>query len=251
MKALIVDDEISNQENLQQLLKSYADDVQVCAIAGTIEEAATAIEQHRPELVFLDVQLHDRSGFDLLKQLNEIDFEIIFVTAYDQYGIMAIKFAALDYLLKPIDIDELAAAVNKARKAVQQKKKNERLGHFLEYLKNENQAVPRIALPLFSETRYISINDIVRCEADNTYTRFFLTNGEKLMVSKTLKEYAAMLQEHGFLRVHQSHLINPDLIKSWLKEDGGCLLLSDGQKIPVSKLKKDEVKLRLTQHFRM
>lgn len=251
MKALIVDDEISNQENLQQLLKSYAEDVQVCAIAGTIAEAETAIKQHRPELVFLDIQLHNRSGFDLLKQLDEINFEIIFVTAYDQYGIQAIKFAALDYLLKPIDIDELAAAVNKARKAVQQKKKNERLGHFLEYLKDDNQTSPRIALPLFGETRYISINDIVRCEADNTYTRFFLTTGEQVLVSKTLKEYATMLLEYGFLRVHQSHLINPDFIKSWLKEDGGCLLLNDGHKIPVSKLKKDEVKLRLTRHFRM
>jgi len=251
MKALIVDDEIPNQENLQQLLKSYADDVQVCAIAGTIEEAKIAIKQHRPELVFLDIQLRDRSGFDLLKQLDEINFEIIFVTAYDQYGIQAVKFAALDYLLKPIDIDELAEAVNKARKAVQQKKKNERLGHFLEYLKDENQTIPRIALPLFSETRYISINDIVRCEADNTYTRFFLTNGEQVLVSKTLKEYAIMLLEYGFLRVHQSHLVNADFIKSWLKEDGGCLLLSDGHKIPVSKLKKDEVKLQLKQHFRM
>ena len=251
MRALIVDDEISNQENLQQLLKSYADDVQVCAVAGTVEEAATAIKLHRPELLFLDIQLHDRSGFDLLKQLDEINFEIIFVTAYDQYGIQAVKFAALDYLLKPIDIDELTAAVNKARKAVQQKKKNERLGHLLEYLKEENQTSPRIALPLFGETRYVSINDIMRCEADNTYTKFVLTNGEQVLVSKTLKEYADMLAGYSFLRTHQSHLVNMACIKSWIREDGGSLLLKDNTKIPVSKLNRQKVKDILALQFKL
>src|SRR5665213_2366595 len=161
MRALIVDDEISNLQNLQQLLQTYSADVEVCAVAENVDEAIKAIKLHQPELVFLDIQLYGQSGFELLKQLDTINFEIIFVTAYDQYGIQAIKFAALDYLLKPIDIDELAAAVNKARKAVQQKNKNERLGHLLEYLKEENPTSPRIALPLFSETRYVSINDIV------------------------------------------------------------------------------------------
>ncbi|MDP9081671.1 MAG: LytTR family DNA-binding domain-containing protein [Bacteroidota bacterium] len=251
MKALIVDDEISNQENLQQLLKTYADDVQIVAVAGDVDEAAIAIKQHRPELVFLDIQLYGRSGFDLLQQLDEINFEIIFVTAYNQYGIQAIKFAALDYLLKPIDIDELAAAVNKARKAVQRKKKNERLGHLIEYLKEENQTSPRIALPLFSETRYVSINDIVRCEADNTYTKFILTNGEQVLVSKTLKEYAHLLTGYSFLRTHQSHLVNMDHIKSWLREDGGTLLLKDNTKIPVSKLNRQKVKDILAVQFKL
>lgn len=251
MRALIVDDEISNQENLQQLLKSYANDVRVCAVTGTVNEAATAIKLHRPELLFLDIQLYDQSGFDLLKQLDEINFEIIFVTAYDQYGIQAVKFAALDYLLKPIDIDELAAAVNKARKAVQQKNKNERLGHLLEYLKEENPTSPRIALPLFSETRYVSINDIVHCKADNTYTLFILTNGEQVLVSKTLKEYADMLAGYSFLRTHQSHLVNIDHIKSWLREDGGTLLLKDNTKIPVSKLNRQKVKDILAVQFKL
>lgn len=251
MRALIVDDELSNQENLQQLLKSYANDVHVCAVTGTVDEAATAIKLHQPELLFLDIQLYDQSGFDLLKQLDEINFEIIFVTAYDQYGIQAVKFAALDYLLKPIDIDELAAAVNKARKAVQQKNKNERLGHLLEYLKEENPTSPRIALPLFSETRYVSINDIVHCKADNTYTLFMLTNGEQVLVSKTLKEYADMLAGYSFLRTHQSYLVNIDYIKSWLREDGGTLLLKDNTKIPVSKLNRQKVKDILAVQFKL
>ena len=251
MKALIVDDEASNRENLQQLLQVYAPDVQVCAVAEDVDAAQKAIMLHRPELVFLDIQLYDQSGFDLLKQLGEITFEIIFVTAYDQYGIQAVKFAALDYLLKPIDIDELSAAISKARKAISQKQKNERLGYLLEYLKDDNQTRPRIALPLFSETRYVSINDIVRCEADNTYTRFALNGGEQVLVSKTLKEYAGMLVNYGFLRSYQSHLVNTVFIKSWLREDGGSLLLTDGTKVPVSKLNREKVKEMLASQFKL
>lgn len=251
MKALIVDDEIANRENLQGLLKTYAPDVQVCAVAESVDDAVNAIRLHRPELVFLDIQLHGQSGFDLLKQLGEINFEIIFVTAYDQYGIQAVKFAALDYLLKPIDIDELKAAIDKARKAIQQRKKNERLGYLLEYLKDDNQVKPRIALPMFGETRYVNIADIVRCEADNTYTKFVLVSGEQVLVSKTLKEYADMLAGYSFLRAHQTHLVNMTYIKSWLREDGGCLLLTDGTKIPVSKLNRGKVKDVLAAQFKL
>jgi len=251
MKALIVDDEVSNRENLQQLLQRYAPDVDVCALAEGVDQAIKAIRHQRPELVFLDIQLQDQSGFDLLKQLDEINFEIIFVTAYDQYGIQAVKFAALDYLLKPIDIDELKFAVNKARTAIQLKQKNERLNYLLEYLKDDNQVKPRIALPMFGETRYVNINDIVRCEADNTYTRFVLAGGEQVLVSKTLKEYADMLANYSFLRTHQSHLVNMAYIKSWLREDGGSLLLTDHTKIPVSKLKREKVRDTLAIQFKL
>lgn len=246
IKTLIVDDETSNRENLQQLLQVYAPDIQICALSESVDDALQAIILHRPQLVFLDIQLHGKSGFDLLKQLGDINFEIIFVTAYDQYGIQAIKFAALDYLLKPIDIDELKQAVDKALKAIQQKNKNERLNHLLDYLKNDKKAPARIALPMFSETRYVNIPDIVRCEADNTYTKFVITGGEYILVSKTLKEYADMLTGHGFIRAHQSHLVNMSYIKSWLREDGGSLLLIDNTKIPVSKLNREKVKAALS-----
>jgi two-component system, LytTR family, response regulator len=251
MKALIVDDEVSNRENLHQLLQMYAPDVNICGVAEDVDQALKAITHQQPELVFLDIQLHNQSGFDLLKQLDKINFEIIFVTAYDQYGIQAIKFAALDYLLKPIDIDELKFAVGKARKAIEVKQKNERLNYLLEYLKDDNQAKPRIALPLFGETRYVNISDIIRCEADNTYTRFLLINNEQVLVSKTLKEYADMLANYGFLRSHQSHLVNIAYIKSWLREDGGSLLLTDGTKIPVSKLNREKVKDALVVQFKL
>jgi two-component system LytT family response regulator len=246
IKTLIVDDETSNRENLQQLLQVYAPDLHICALSESVGDALQAIILHRPQLVFLDIQLHAQSGFDLLKQLGDIDFEIVFVTAYDQYGIQAIKFAALDYLLKPIDIDELKQAVDKARKAIRQKHKNERLNHLLDYLKDDKKATARITLPMFNETRYVNIPDIIRCEADNTYTKFALAGGEQILVSKTLKEYADMLTGHGFIRAHQSHLINITYVKSWLREDGGSLLLTDNTKIPVSKLNREKVKAALS-----
>lgn len=251
MRALIVDDEPANRENLQQLLKTYADDVQVVAVAAGVDEALAAIKQHAPELVFLDIQLHGQSGFDLLKQLDEINFVTIFVTAYDQYGIQAVKFAALDYVLKPIDIDELKVAVAKARRAIHASNKNVRLNHLLEYLKDENPINPRIALPMFSETRYVGINDIVHCKADNTYTRFFLADGEQVLVSKTLKEYADMLARYSFLRTHQTHLVNMAFIKSWIREDGGSLLLKDNTKIPISKVNRALVKDMLAVQFKL
>lgn len=246
MKALIIDDETSNRENLQQLLQVYAPDVQVAALSDSVDDALKAIILHQPQLVFLDIQLYAQSGFDLLKQLGDINFEIIFVTAYNQYAIQAIKFAALDYLLKPIDIDELKLAVDKARKAIAQKQKNNRLNHLLDYLKDDKKAPVRIALPMFSETRYLNIVDIVRCEADSTYTKFVLAGGEQILVSKTLKEYADMLTGQGFIRAHQSHLVNITFIKSWLREDGGSLLLTDNTKVPVSKLNREKVKLALS-----
>ena len=236
------------------LVSAYVEQTPFLHLHGKYINAIDALEvisAGEVQLVFLDIQLHGQSGFDLLKQLDEINFAIVFVTAYDHYGIQAVKFAALDYLLKPIDIDELNKAIDKARKAIQLSKKNERLGHLLEYLKDENQASPRIALPMFGETRYVNVKDIVRCEADNTYTRFFLANGELVLVSKTLKEYADMLARYNFLRTHQTHLVNTTYIKSWIREDGGSLLLNDNTKIPISKINRIKVKEMLAAQFKL
>ncbi len=251
MQALIIDDEAHNRENLKQLLKAYCPDVLISAEAEGVEDGIRQIALYRPELLFLDIQLHGQSGFDLLQQIGTINFEVIFVTAYGQYGIQAVKFAALDYLLKPIDIEELKSAVEKARAAIVKKQKNERLEYLISYLKDENKTSPKIALPLLNETRYIAIDEIIRCEADNTYTFFFLASGERILVSKNLKEYAGMLSAHGFLRTHQSHLVNIKFIKSWLKEDGGTILLNNGTKVPVSKLNRDRVKEALAKHFKL
>ena len=246
MRSMVIDDEQANRENLCSLLQRYCPDVAVIAEAHSIETGVLLIQKHQPELLFLDIQLHGRSGFELLKQIGQINFEIIFVTAFDKYGIEAIKFSALDYLLKPIDVEELQAAVQKARIKLLQRKTNDRLEYLVSYLKSGKDSPSVIALPMHGEIRYIPVNDIVRCEASNTYTYFYINTGEKILVSQTLKEYDNMLHKHGFVRTHQSHLVNKDYVRSWIKEDGGLLLLKDATKIPVSKSNRETVKYLLS-----
>jgi len=247
MRAVLIDDEISNLENLRTLLAKHCPQVTIIATAQRVGDAVDAIEKYLPNLVFLDIQMGDKTGFDVLKLLPSRDFEVIFVTAYDQYGIQAVKFAALDYLLKPIDIEELMNAVNKAEHKLAAQTQTSQLDFLLQQLRKPETNVNKIALQMQGEIRYVALSEIIRCEADNTYTHFFLSSSEKIMVSKSLKEYADLLCPNGFLRTHQSHLVNPKYVKSWLKEDGGILLLLSGEKIPISKPNKDTVKQALQQ----
>lgn len=219
--------------------------VKVIGQLNRVEEAVAVINLQQPDLLFLDIQMGKKSGFDLLTELKYRSFEVIFVTAFDHYGIQAIKFAALDYLLKPVHPEELIAAVAKAHHKVKDKLENEQLSFLLRQLKNGDVTPPKIALPQYNEIRYVATAEIIRCEADNTYTFFFLANGDQVLVSKSLKEYADLLTPHGFLRTHQSHLVNPKFVKSWLKEDGGMLALDNGDKIPVSKPNREMVKAAL------
>ena len=242
MRAILVDDELANLENLQVLLIKNCPDVKVVATANNIDDAFEKINLHRPDLLFLDIQMGKTTGFDLLNQLGDKTFEVIFVTAYDNYGIQAVKFAALDYLLKPVDPDELMVAVSKAENRIANKMSGEQLNFLLNQIKRSEPAVPKIALPQQHEIRYVSVDDIVRCVADNTYTFFHLSSSEKILISKPLKEYSDLLKPQGFVRSHQSHLVNPKFVKSWLKEDGGTLLMNNGDKIPVSKPNREIVK---------
>jgi two-component system LytT family response regulator len=247
MRAVLIDDEISNLENLRTLLEKHCLQVTIIATAQNVRDAVDVVEKHLPDLVFLDIQMGEQTGFDVLKQLPTRNFEIIFVTAYDQYGIQAVKSAALDYLLKPIDIEELMNAVYKAEHKLVTQIQTSQLDFLLQQLKKPETNVSKIALQMQSEIRYVSLSEIIRCEADNTYTCFFLSSDEKILVSKSLKEYADLLRPNGFLRTHQSHLVNPKYVKSWLKEDGGILLLVSGERIPISKPNKDTVKQALQQ----
>ncbi|MGY4384125.1 two-component system LytT family response regulator [Pedobacter sp. UYP24] len=247
MRAILIDDEISNLENLRTLLEKHCPQVTVMATAQNVSDAVHVIEKYLPHLVFLDIQMGKETGFEVLKLIPARNFEVIFVTAYDQYGIQAVKFAALDYLLKPIDIDELISAVNKAENKLATHRQTAQLDFLLQQLKKPVTHLSKIALQMQTEIRYVALSEIVRCEADNTYTHFFLSNDEKLLVSKSLKEYADLLRPNGFLRTHQSHLVNPKYVKSWLKEDGGVLLLMSGEKIPISKPNKEAVKQALQQ----
>lgn len=246
MNVILIDDEIGNSENLKSLLNKHCSAVNVLCACIEINDAASKITSLQPDLIFLDIQMGKQSGFDFLRKVSQRNFEVIFVTAYDKYGIEAIKFAALDYLLKPIDINELKDAVAKAEKKIAERKNNIQLDFLIQNLKQIEHKQPKIALPQQQEIRYVQVQDIVRCEAKNSYTFFCLSNGDKILVSKSLKEYAEMLQPYGFMRTHQSHLVNPSFVKSWRKEDGGSLLLNDGTKIPVSKMNKDFVRQALS-----
>lgn len=189
-----------------------------------------------------------KNGFELLKALPNYSFEIIFVTAYDQYGIQAVKFAAIDYLLKPINIDELKNAVQKVLQKKSAKHKNIQLENLIQLLSESiNKEEHRLALPTQKEIRFVNPANIIRCESSNNYTTFFLDNSEKLIVSKPIYEYEELLKDYGFIRCHQSHLVNKRIIKSWVKEDGGYLLLDGNIQIPISKQKKEYIKISLSK----
>lgn len=246
IRSIIVDDEAGNIENLCRLLQQFPT-IEVMAYADTVATAYDAIILHQPDLLFLDIQIAGETGFDLLRKFSELNFEIIFITAYDQYGIQAIKFSALDYLLKPINMDELEMAIEKAVDKISKKQKNLNLDNLLAYLQTNKKELRKIALPLQNEIRYVPITSICRFEASNNYARVFIENGETLLVCKTLKEFAGILKSCDFIRTHQSHLVNIHFVKSYLKEDGGILLLNDKTKIPISKAHREEVKKSLQQ----
>lgn len=243
IQTIIIDDEQNNIDNLQILLQQYCPQINVIAAALNANEGKKIILQHQPDLVFLDIQMPEKNGFDLLKSLPDYSFEIIFVTAYDQYGIQAVKFAAIDYLLKPIDINELQNAIQKAIKKCAVKQQNLQLQNLIQLLQQQNQKqLHRIALQSAKETRFVETDKIIRCESSNNYTTFFLVNNEKIIVSKPIYEYEELLNGYGFIRCHQSYLVNKKFIKSFVKEDGGYLLLDDKTQIPVSKQKKEQIK---------
>lgn len=246
MKAILIDDEPHNLSNLRSLLATYCPSVEVCAVALNAEEGKKALSKHQPDLLFLDIQMPEQDGFELLRSLAECNFEVIFVTAYDQYAIQAMRFSAVDYLLKPVAISELQNAVERATKQRALKVQNQQIGHLMRWLKAQSQQEElQIALSSWQETRFVKTSEIIRCESSNNYTTFFLTDGSALVVSKPIYEYDDLLSSHGFLRCHQSHLVNKTFIKSWKKDVGDVLLLTNGAQVPISRGKKDAIKKAL------
>lgn len=239
LRTIIVDDEKSARESLASLLQTYCPLIEIIGTADSVKQGIAAIEKHKPHLVFLDVQMQDGSGFNLLEALPENNFEVIFTTAYDQYALKAIKFSALDYLLKPINIEELKLAVQKAIDNTSKDDLNKRVISLLENIKQGN-IHKKIALPFVSGFRVVDVNFIIRCQADRNYTHIYLSDGSKETASKSLKEFEDMLSEHSFFRTHQSHLINLNHVKNYLKGRGGQVELTDGSVVEVARTKKDE-----------
>ena len=247
MNAIIVDDEPFCCEALAGLLTRYCPAVTISAICNSGAEGLVAIKQHQPQLLFLDIEMNQMSGFNLLEQLPEIKFELIFTTSYDQYAIKAIRFSAMDYLLKPIDREELQLAVQKAQKRLQ-KHVPQQLEILLQKIYKTNRVMQRIALPTMEGLQMVPVDSIIRCEADNNYTFFFLKGNQRLVVSRTLKETEEMLEEYNFIRAHNSYLVNINEINKYMKGEGGYLVMSDGSIVDVSRSKKEMLLRKLAPY---
>lgn len=241
IRAIIVDDEAHGRENLKGLLQTFCPEVELIGEANSALSAIELIQKAQPSLVFLDIEMPNGNGFQVLEFFKEPTFQVIFVTAYDQYAIKAIRFAALDYILKPIDVMLLKAAIDRHHRF---KENDQRLKQFMDnkHLPSKNK---RIALPLADKIHFIEVQDIVSCKGEGSYTTVYKTCGEKFMISKPLIEYEDLLSEYDFIRTHKSYIVNRKHISTYVKSDGGYLLMSDGSNVPVSRRKKEEVLLTL------
>ncbi|MEO5643494.1 MAG: LytTR family DNA-binding domain-containing protein [Bacteroidia bacterium] len=246
IKTIIVDDEEKSRVTLHNLITKHCPSLIVTDVCDSVASAVTSIGKNNPDVVFLDIEMPFENGFSLFEKIKNPSFNVIFTTAYDQYAIKAIKFSALDYLLKPVDVDELKAAIEKC--AAKNKPSSTRSDEFemlLSALKLKSKSA-KIAVPTFDGLQMINANEIVKCIADESYTHITLTDGSKLVVSRILKEFEELLSDFNFLRVHNSSLINLTHVKKYIKGDGGYVLMSDGESVEVSRRKKNELLGRLT-----
>ncbi|AZJ36338.1 LytR/AlgR family response regulator transcription factor [Tenacibaculum singaporense] len=239
LSAILVDDMSTALEMLQNDLTQFHPEIEIIDTAKSVVEASKVLRKQQPDILFLDIMLGDGTGFDVLEIHPNLSSKIIFVTASDEYAIKAFKFAAIDYVLKPYSNEDLANAINKAKNQIKPDK--EQLTVLQQSISKPNQRPKKISLNTSDKIMVVNLDDIVRCQSDNNYTEFFMNDGQKILVGKTLKHFADMLKEYDFLRVHQSHLINIQFIKEFIKSDGGYLVLKNKTTVPVSVRKKNEV----------
>src|SRR5688500_13186712 len=236
--ATIVDDEPFCCESLATLLERYCPAVKVLDICYSASDALQSIQQRPPDILFLDIEMPHMNGFELLEKLPEINFELIFTTSYDQYAIKAIRFSALDYLLKPIDSGELQKAVQKAISSMD-RPLPQQIELLLQKLNNPKVPVSKIAIPTMEGLHMILMESIISCASDRNYSILFLKNKQKIIASRTLKEIEEMLEDYSFTRVHHSYLVNLNEVEKYMKGEGGYLLMSDGTTIDVSRSRKE------------
>ena len=248
IKTVIIDDEATARETLQLMLAMYAPDISIIGEAEGVKSGIETIHKLKPDLVFLDIQMNDGTGFDLLSNFPNTEFKVIFVTAFEEYALKAFKFSALDYLVKPITPDDLINASKKIESNFNENGLNTQLKVFEANYNRTDQTFGKIILKTAEAIYVVDINDIIQCESENNYTNFFLANENKLLVSRTLKEYDELLKEVGFIRVHRSHLINTKHIDHFDKRDGGMVVMKDGSKVPVSFRRKEQL-LKRIQNF--
>jgi two-component system LytT family response regulator len=230
---------------MKSLLNRYAPEIKILGEADSVKTGIKAIDSLKPQVVFLDIQLTDGTGFDILEKLaqknGKSSSHIVFVTAHEEYAIKAFRFSALDFLLKPVDPEELEKVIEKIKNALE---KNDNYAHIdllLENIRKKVDNFKRIALSTADGIHLLEVSDIIRCESEDNYTKFYVKNGKPILISKTLKEYEELLGEHGFERIHQSHLINLSCLKSYIKKDGGYVIMADNSKLPISQRKKERL----------
>lgn len=240
IKAIIVDDELGARESLSKMLEKNCKQIEIVAKVDSMLSAYEAINKHHPDLVFLDIEMPNGNAFDLLEKFKEIDFHIIFTTAYDHYAIKAIKFSAVDYILKPIDPEELVQAVKRLETTIGQKTSlNSQFKTLLSNVKPGNK-LKKVGIPDGDGLVFINLSDIIRCDSDGNYTFFILTSGKKIIVSRTLGDYEQMFADDNFFRIHRSHLINLEHVKKYIKGEGGYVVMTDNSQVEVSRRNKND-----------
>jgi two-component system LytT family response regulator len=241
LTAVIIDDELNGREVLNQTISKFCLNVEVLAMGSSVEEGKEIIAKFKPDMLFLDIEMPHGNGFELLSSINEIDFEVVFTTAYNNYALKAIKFSALDYLLKPINTIELQQAISKVELRINDRGNisKKQLEVFSENLKLSNAQYQQVVIKTLERFEIVELKTIIRCQGDRNYTNIFFTNNRVLMVTKTLKEFEIILSDHGFFRAHQSHLINISHVKKYVKGRGGYVEMADGGIIDISRHRKD------------
>jgi two-component system LytT family response regulator len=239
--ALLIDDDIHLRSGLKGLLDRYTNDINIIGEADSVKTGIAAIEKLQPQVIFLDIHLSDGTGFDILEKLGKINAHIVFITAHEQYAVKAFRFSALDFILKPVDPEELQATIAKIKAAVGKQNSFEHIDLLLENIRKKVDNYKRIALSTSDGIHLFDVSDIIRCEAKINYTQFYIKNHKPVLISRTLKEYEELLGEHGFERIHQSHLINLSYLKSYIKNDGGYVVMADNSNIPIAQSKKEKL----------
>lgn len=238
--ALIIDDESDGRDALKLVLRKYCPEIQILGVCETPQDGIKAIQDLKPDLVFLDIQMSGMSGFDVLQQVSPVNFEVIFVSAHDQYAIKAIKFSALDYLLKPVDVDDLNHALQKVKERLRNKSNVHQYQSVLNNIKYRSEKIKKLAVPSLEGIDFFDIDDIIYCKAEGSYTTLYLVNKQSKITSRNLKDFENFLVDSGFCRVHHSFLINMKHVQRYVKGEGGYVVLSENHHVDISRRKKEE-----------
>lgn len=248
INAIIIDDERDGAEVLQFLIKENCQNINILCLEHSVENAVLSIQRLKPDLIFLDIEMPTGTGFDVIEATKEVEYETIFITAYEHYAIKAFKTNAIDYLLKPVDVDELVNAVKNAEKRIATSNKNQssQIESLILNAINKNK---KISIPSQDGVLWVDLDDIIRFEADSNYTHVYMKNKRKVMVSKTLKSFEEQLTHSNFCRVHSTHLINLNEVEKYIKGDGGIVVLKDISNVPVSRANKAELLTKLNLYL--